>query len=65
MKREDADQQGYRPSGFCFQKVAYLPELSVEKGHCSRVGHATPQLRPIEKESEKQTHLSALGEKST
>ncbi|MGD9122140.1 MAG: hypothetical protein PVG59_15775, partial [Desulfobacterales bacterium] len=31
MKREDADQQGYRPSGFCFKKVVYLPDLAVEK----------------------------------
>ncbi|MBW2437073.1 MAG: hypothetical protein JRF29_07330, partial [Deltaproteobacteria bacterium] len=31
IKREDADQQGYRPSGFCFKKVVYLPDLSVEK----------------------------------
>ncbi len=63
MKREDADQQGYRPSGFCFQKVAYLPELFVEKAIEAKWAMRLRNYGSIEKESEKQTHLSALGEK--
>jgi hypothetical protein len=63
MKREDADQQGYRPSGFCFKKVAYLPELSVEKAIEAEWAMRLRNYGSIEKESEKQTHLSAVGEK--
>lgn len=63
MEREDADQHGYRPSGFCFQKVAYLPELSVEKAIEAEWAMRLRNYGSIEKESEKQTHLSAVGEK--
>ncbi len=65
MKREDADQQGYRPSEFCFKKVVYLPELSVEKAIAAEWSMRLRNYEPIEKESEKQTHLSAIGKKST
>lgn len=63
MKREDADQQGYRPSEFCFKKVVYLPELSVEKAIAAKWSMRLRNYEPIEKESEKQTHLSAIGKK--
>ncbi len=63
MKREDADQQGYRPSEFCFKKVVYLPELSVEKAIAAEWSMRLRNYEPIEKESEKQTHLSAIGKK--
>ena len=63
MKREDAEQQGYRPSGFCFKKVIYLPELSVEKAIEAEWSMRLRNYEPIQKESEKQTHLSRVGEK--
>ena len=63
MKREDADQQGYRPSGFCFKKVVYLPELSVEKAIEAEWAMRLRNYAPIQQESEKQTHLSSVGEK--
>ena len=63
MKREDADQQGYRPSEFCFKKVVYLPELSVEKAIAAKWSMRLRNYEPIEKESEKQTHLSEIGKK--
>jgi hypothetical protein len=62
MKWEDADQQGYRPSGFCFKKVVYLPDLAVEKAIEAEWSMRLRQYEPIEKESAKQTHLSATGE---
>jgi len=63
MKREDADQKGYRPSGFCFEKVLYLPELSVEKAIEAEWSMRLSSYEPFEMESEKQNHLSAVGEK--
>jgi hypothetical protein len=63
MKREDADQQGYRPSGFCFKNVIYLPDLAVEKAIEAEWSMRLRNYEPIEKESEKQAHLSAIGEK--
>jgi hypothetical protein len=63
MKKEDADQQGYRPSGFCFKKVVYLPDLSVEKAIEAEWAMRLRNYEPIEKESVKQTHLSEIGER--
>ncbi len=63
MKREDADQHGYRPSKFCFKKIVYLPELSIEKAIEAEWVRRLRNYEPIEKESEKQTHLSSAGEK--
>ena len=62
MKREDADQHGYRPSGFCFKKVVYLPDLAVEKAIEAEWSMRLRNYEPIEKESAKQAHLSAIGE---
>ncbi|MGD9055367.1 MAG: M48 family metalloprotease [Desulfobacterales bacterium] len=62
MKREDADQQGYRPSGFCFKKVVYLPDLTVEKAIEAEWSMRLRNYEPIDKESAKQTHLAAIGE---
>ena len=63
MKREDAEQQGYLPSGFCFKKANYLPQLSVEKAIEAEWSMRLRNYEPIQKESEKQKHLSRLGEK--
>jgi len=63
MKREDADQHGYLPSKFCFKKIVYLPELSIEKAIEAEWVRRLRNYEPIEKESEKQTHLSSVGEK--
>ena len=30
MSKEDAEDQGYEPGGFCFKKVVYLPDLAIE-----------------------------------
>ncbi|MGD8492404.1 MAG: M48 family metalloprotease [Desulfobacterales bacterium] len=62
MKREDADQQGYRPSGFCFKKVVYLPDLAVEKAIEAEWSMRLRHYEPIEKASAKQSHLSSIGE---
>jgi hypothetical protein len=50
LKREDAEQQGYRASGICFKKVLYLPQVSVEK-----------EFEPMENNSEKQAYLTQVG----
>ena len=63
MKREEADQQGYRPSGFCFKKVVYLPDLAVEKAIEAEWSMRLRHYEPIETESAKQSHLSAIGER--
>ena len=31
MSREEAEQQGFQPGGFCFKKVVYLPDLAIER----------------------------------
>ena len=63
MKREDADQQGYLPSNFCFKKIAYLPELSIEKAIEAEWLMRLRNYGIIENKSEKQTHLSSVGNK--
>lgn len=30
MSKTEAENQGYRPGGFCFKKVVYLPDLAIE-----------------------------------
>ena len=63
MKREDAERQGYRPSGFCFQKILYLPELTVEKAIAKEWAMRLRDYDFVEKDSEKQMHLTAVGRK--
>ena len=63
IKREDAEQQGYRPSGFCFKKVVYLPDLAVEKAIEAEWAMRLRNYEPIEKKSANQTHLTQIGEK--
>jgi hypothetical protein len=63
MEREDADQQGYLPSKFCFKKIVYLPKLSIENAIEAEWAMRLRHYEPIEKESEKQTHLSSVGKK--
>ena len=63
MRREDAETQGYRASGFCFKKMLYIPQFSVEK---SLEREWTMRLRdyePIEKDSKKQVLLTEAGQK--
>jgi hypothetical protein len=31
MSIEEAEQQGFQPGGFCFKKVVYLPDLTIER----------------------------------
>jgi hypothetical protein len=62
MKRVDAEQEGYRPSGFCFQKVVYLPDLALEKAIEAEWSMRLRHYEPIENDSEKQNHLSEIGE---
>ncbi len=62
IKREDADQQGYQPNGFCFQKVVYLPDLSLEKAIEAEWSMRLRHYEPIENDSEKQMHLSEIGQ---
>jgi hypothetical protein len=63
MKREEAEKQGYRPSAFCFKKMLFLPELAVEKAIAKEWAMRLRGYDFIGKNSEKQTHLSAVGEK--
>lgn len=62
MKREDAEQQGYQPSGFCFRKVVYLPDLALEKAIEAEWSMRLRHYEPIENDSEKQMQLSEIGE---
>jgi hypothetical protein len=63
MKREDAERQGYRPSGFCFQKRIYLPELAVEKAVAKQWATRLSDYDFVGRDSEKQRHLTAVGKK--
>ena len=63
MKREDADQQGYQPSKICFNKIVYLPELSIEKAIEEEWAIRLQNYESNEKKSEKQIRLSSAGEK--
>jgi hypothetical protein len=62
MKREDAERQGFRPSGFCFQKILFLPELTVEKAIAKEWTIRLRDYDFVEKDSAKQKHLTAVGE---
>ena len=63
MRREDAEAQGYRASAFCFTKMLYIPNFSVE---VALEREWTLRLRnygPIEKSSKKQALLAEVGKK--
>jgi hypothetical protein len=63
MKREDAERLGYHPSGFCFQKILYLPELAVEKAIAKEWATRLCDYEFVGKDSDKQMHLKAVGRK--
>jgi len=63
MRREAAEAQGYRASGFCFTKTLYLPNLSVEKALEKEWTMRLRNYEPLEKGSKKQAHLNEVGNK--
>ena len=63
MKREDAEGQGYRASGFCFKKMLYIPQFSVEKILEREWAMRLRDYEPIENGSKKQALLTATGQK--
>jgi hypothetical protein len=63
MRREDAEAQGYRASGFCFKKMLYIPNFSVEVALEREWTRRLRNYEPIEKSSKKQTLLTEVGKK--
>lgn len=63
MRREDAEAQGYRASGFCFIKTPYLPNFSVEKALQREWTIRLRNYEPLQKSSEKQAHLTEVGKR--
>jgi hypothetical protein len=63
MRREDAEAQGYRASRFCFIKVPYIPNISVEKALEREWAMRLRIYETIEKSSKKQALLTEVGKK--
>jgi Peptidase family M48 len=63
MKREEAEAQGYRADRFCFNKVVYLPQFSVEKALEREWEMRLRNYEPMHNNSEKQAQLTAAGQK--
>jgi hypothetical protein len=63
MRREDAETQGYRASGFCFKKMLYIPQYSVEKILERRWAVRMRDYEPIKNGSNKQALLKETGQK--
>ena len=63
MNQEEAEKRGYRPSAFCFKRMFLLPELAVEKSIAKEWIMRLRDYDFIGMNSEKQTHLSAVGKK--
>jgi hypothetical protein len=63
MRREDAEAQGYRASRFCFIKVPYIPNISVEKALEREWAMRLRNYETIEKSSQKQALLTEAGKK--
>lgn len=61
MKREDAETQGYRASGFCFKKVFYIPQLSLEKAIEREWSMRLREYELMENNPEKQAYLTDVG----
>ena len=61
LKRENAEQEGYRASGICFKKVLYLPQLSVEKAIAREWAMRLREFEPMENNTAKQAHLTQVG----
>jgi hypothetical protein len=63
MTREDAETQGYRASGFCFKKMLYIPQFSVEKVLEREWAMRLRDYGPIEDGAKKQALLIEMGQK--
>ena len=63
MRREDAEAQGYRPSQFCFKKILYIPQFSVEKILEREWAMRLRDYEPIANGSKKQALLTEAGQK--
>ena len=63
MRREDAEAQGYRASEFCFIKMLYIPNFSVEMALEREWTMRLPNYEPNEKNSKKKAFLSEVGKK--
>lgn len=63
MRREDAEAQGYHASGFCFKKMLYIPQFSVEKALEREWTMRLRDYQPIENNSKKQVLLTEAGQK--
>ncbi len=62
-RREDAEAQGYRASAFCFQKMLYIPNFSVEMALEREWSMRLRNYKPLEKSSKKQALLTEMGKK--
>ncbi|MGD2185644.1 MAG: M48 family metalloprotease, partial [Desulfobacterales bacterium] len=62
MRREDAEMQGYRASEFCFKKMLYIPQLSVEKALEREWAKRLRDYEPIDNGSKKQALLTNVGQ---
>lgn len=63
MRREDAEAKGYRASGFCFKKMLYIPQFSVEKALEREWSMRLRDYEPFDNGSTKQALLRAIGQK--
>ena len=63
LRREDAEAQGYRASAFCFTKMLYIPNFSVEVALEKEWTLRLRNYGPIEKSSKKQALLAEVGKK--
>ena len=63
MKREDAEEQGYRASEFCFKKMLYIPQFSVEKALEREWAMRLRDYEPIKNGSSKHAQLKNMGQK--
>ena len=63
MRREDAEAQGYRASGFCFKKMLYIPQFSVERALERVWAMRLRDYEPIQNGSKKQALLTDVGQK--
>jgi hypothetical protein len=63
MRREDAETQGYRASGFCFKKMLYIPQFLVEKALERDWAIRLRNYEPIENGSKKRALLTDMGKK--
>lgn len=63
MRRADAEAKGYRASGFCFKKMLYIPQFSVEKALEREWSMRLSDYEPFENGSTKQAVLQTMGQK--